>query len=190
MTKKINEEIRLFSGDSGIPVELCHSKISKPSSNKFGFIPKNFPQLNKHVIAMNWNSSKKTISVEIEETVDFDVIRWIEYLVNEYLSSQKSPFVDVDTSSLQIIFQDIHSEPTGYLRLKNLKLEDHNVTLSKNEDYSEFGIDEETEPKMYHIMELSYQHSEFCKYSDRKDVPLNESESLEDWQKVEILPTN
>lgn len=192
---KQQDEIRLFSGDSGIPVEVCHSKITKPSSDKFNFVPKNFPQLNKSVLSMTWNSSKKTIVVEIEETIEYDVIRWMEYLVNEHLSSQKSPFVDIDTNNLQIVFHDTKGHATGNLRLKNIKLENHVVNCGKDSMYTTFGLDSpETDQTMIHTVELSYQHSEFTKSPDNSrsfiDVNQLEDNSLEEWQKVELMPTD
>lgn len=178
------EEIRLSTENSGFPVDICKSRNGKPVCSNFVINLKNFPQLRNSVIGVAWLSVDRKLHLTLEETAKLDVLKWMEFIKHQYVESQKSPFVDIDTNSTVLVIVDINQNEIGKVQFKRIKLETHSLAFDKNNELGSFGLDRE-ETKLVHHICLSY---EDCAITFPEDpVSSKVDESDREWQQVELI---
>lgn len=105
-------------------------KIDKrPSASKFTFKPKTFTHISESVNEIFWDAVKKTITLTIAETAEFDVYKWMMYIEYQNHEIQKSPFIDIDSNCAVMEFFDDFDNVIAELRMKNLALVSHECNM-------------------------------------------------------------
>lgn len=120
------------------------------SSNNFSFHASNFKEINDQVQKIEWNCSKKTIKLHIEETCGFNVYKWIKHLEEQSLNEAKSPFAIVEKNCIVIVFQDQKGIELEQMKLSSINVIDHFCELKKHT----------IESNMSHFIELKYEKIE------------------------------
>jgi hypothetical protein len=123
------------------------------SSNNFSFYVRNFKEINDQVQKIEWNCSKKTIKLHIEETSNFDVYKWVNHLEEQSLNESKSPFAIVENNCIVIVFKDKDGAQLEQIKLISLNVLDHLCELQKTT----------LESNMSHFIELKYEKIELSK---------------------------
>lgn len=136
-------------------------------------------------MAVRWNSVAKQLDVTVQETPNFDAIRWLKYLGDQQHEIEKSPFVDMNTSAVLLTFKDEEGNDAASVRFKNLQVVKHEVSLFKASSTS-YGVDVSAQT-LTHFVTLSYQFSEFGVVERPVEFNDAEIEAKEDkeWQTVE-----
>lgn len=181
---KMEEKVTInLNAKNGVnpPVKFCKVRNGRPNSTKFKFVPKNFAHLSEFVECINWNSSQKKLYLSTSETSKFEVMKWLEFVENQYNEIQKSPFVDLDTNAAVLTFFDSCDIEVATVRFKNIKLEDHNCTVSKEGANLTYNY-------LRHSISLSYQYAtvsvNLSRTDEKEDKETNSSEDYE-WQTIE-----
>ena len=188
--KKVRIELPAIDGTKAdsLPIKFKKSKKS-PTSNNFLLVPTSSPQIQKCVSDVKWNSVKKSLQLQVRENLHFDVNRWIESIKKTYAETLKGPFVDLEQDAIMLHFLDHLGHEVFTLKFKELKLMDHQVTLSKAANLGAFGV--EFEPKnLIHHIHLEYKYPEEVDCSklvnfDPVRLTDNNETSDEEWQTIE-----
>lgn len=156
----------------------------RPTCKQFDFIPKGFKQINQYVKDLEWNCAKKSLEVVIGETAQFDVFNWINYLSNQHKELEKSPFADLEKSSITVAFKDTEGQHTAIAMFKDLTVVDHMCDMSKRDD-SAYGI--HLDEHLAHRIVLEYTKIEFKQIQRDSPEETMSREQLKDveWQTIE-----
>lgn len=164
-----------------LPVRFSRANNGKPSMNNFKLTPKNFTQLSECVDSLNWNSIDKVLHMTVIETPKFDVIKWLNFIDEQFHVYQKSPFVDIDTNVILLDFLDGNDNRVATFRFKNLKVESHECHMHRN--VSHYGVDQKKEDHLRHMISINYQYVEMVVHGDRL---VEEDAKDGEWQTVEL----
>lgn len=156
----------------------------RPTRTKFDFIPKGFKQINQYVKDLEWNCAKKTLEVVIGETAHFDVFNWINYLANHHKEVEKSPFADLEKSSVAVAFNDTEGQHTAVAIFKDLTITDHMCDLS-NRDETAYGV--HLDEHLAHRIVIEYNQIEFKPIERESPEDVMSREELKDveWRTIE-----
>jgi hypothetical protein len=153
------------------------AKIDKrPSSSKFSFKPKMFAHLSDYVQEVDWDAVKKTLTLTIAETAEFDAFKWMMYIEYQNHEIQKSPFIDIDSNCAILEFFDNFDNVIAEFRMKNLILVSHECNL---------GSWCNTESLTYSI-EVSYQYGDMV--MPKKKLPQTNQEITDQEWKTDEAP--
>lgn len=144
-------------------------------------MPKLFPQLKHYVKRVAWDSSRKEVCIQIGETAQFEVVKWMNWVDKQHHEIEKSPFVDIDSNHAILTFMDDVGAEVATLKFKNLKVESHSCRLHS-------GDAKNMPVFVQHHIVLSYQEAELQVMADRDDSAfVNPNEHKDDeWQTVEL----
>jgi hypothetical protein len=132
-------------------IEIRSSNMEKTiSSNNFSFYASNFKEINDQVQRIEWNFSKKTIKLNVDETCSFNVYKWIKHLEEQSLNEAKSPFARNENNYIAVVFQDKEGNQLEQIKLTSLTVVDHFCELRK----------QTIESNMSHFIELKYEKIE------------------------------
>ena len=168
------------------PVKFSKARNGRPSANDFKFSPKNFCHLSEFVDSVTWNTVQKKLTITLSETPKFEVMKWIDFMQNQYNEIQKSPFVDLDTNAALLTISDHCDHEIATIKLKNLKLEDHHCSLHKHIVSDCLGIDKQD--FLRHNVTITYQYAETVVHAEvvqDDDEDQNFHEKDQEWQTVE-----
>lgn len=158
-----------------VPVKCCKARNGVPHCEHFKFKPKPFPHLTEFVQHITWNSARKQVTVQINETPLFEVYQWLTYVEDKSHEMEKSPFMDIDTNSATLHFFDACDVPIAEVRLKNLSLIDHSTNLWK----AAFSLESR---QLSHSIVLGYQYAEFMTKVKEPVVENDDVAMDQEWQ--------
>lgn len=142
-----------------------------PANNTFVLIPRHNPSLAKHIDSLIWRAVAKSLHLNVDETPDLDVFRWMEYMRNRQREIKEGPFVNLDEDALVLCIKDGAGRPLGCLKFMNLSLEEHSCYFDKD------GTG-------------ALSHSLIIQYQEVKSIPVSEEPTNlqkavdEEWQRV------
>jgi len=161
------------------PIKFCKARNGRPSSSRFKFLPKNFTQLAEFVEHITWLSAEKKFFLRIAETPRMEVLQWLEFVENQYVEIQKSPFVDLDTNAASLMILDDCDKEVATIKIKNLKLEEHHCAWHK------LKADAVNNDTLMHDITVSYQYASTVIHATKEKDVLDKPDSDDEWQTME-----
>jgi hypothetical protein len=153
-----------------------------PLQKSFAFVPRGstFQNLKDQVDSVLFDSVRRTVDICLRETARFEVYKWISYLKNLHTEVAKCPFIDVDSNWAYLIFKDNEDAEVATLKLKNLEIVSHNLSLDNNSDFSTV---------LYHNVTIAYETEELVIAIEEPEDPmarvLINKETDQEWQTMQ-----
>lgn len=152
------------------------TNVFKPRMNLFLFKPRLFEQIAESVLSLNWNDKNKQIYIEMTETADFDVLKWIKYIQDAY---EKTENYDREfASSVVLYFLNDTNQKIAQIQFRELNLIEHNCPMDINPNKN---------LSLKHNITVGYKYSEFLlskNEQDRLEFPAPPSNADDEWQKA------
>lgn len=140
-----------------------------PTTGIFCLIPSQQPELGKQIDKVVWKAQDKTIQVDIKETPDLGVCRWMEYIHQRQKQIKEGPFVDLDEDALILKMFDSQNREVARLKFQNISLQDHHCKFCKD-----------STSNLTHYLVVEYQQCDLIDLDEKFEHP-----DLE-WKSVEI----
>jgi hypothetical protein len=139
------------------------------------------PQLTKYTNKVKWDSVKKTLKIQIEETAGFEVYEWLQYVNRRHKEAQSGPFnIDLQEDAVELKSLSEQGNALATFRFKGISLEKHTCVFASQDTFSS------GKGNLAHHIVLMYQNMELLESEEIEDPSVDNNELAdEEWQTVE-----
>lgn len=155
------------------PKANCKTGV-RPQINRFLFKPRLFEQIQDSILKLDWNEKDKQIYLEMIETPDFDVLRWLKYIQDSFAKTES--YGREFESSVILYFLNDKSEKIAQIKFRELSLLHHNCPMeySSTKDLA-----------LKHTITIGYKFNEFLltkTEQENLEFPAPPSNADDEWQ--------